>query len=122
MNNLSRIQSLDTLAQDERILVGNWIRALLNEGISDELLGGTRPQQVLRLAPVIVSQCIAARAAEKVNLETLKDACSYLTQDMLRFTIPSVVMSLVGEIKLKGSVGSPLSSILAEEFSDLQVD
>lgn len=74
----------------------------MNEGISDELLGGTRPQQVLRLAPVVVAQCIGAAVMGKITMEALKDACSYLTQDMLRFTIPSVVLSLVAEMKLKG--------------------
>jgi len=92
-------------------MMDDWIRALLSEGISDDLLSGTHPQQLLRLAPTIVYQCVLACSAGVIDLETLKDGCSYLTQEMLRFTIPSVVLSLVAEVKRNGCAISFRSSL-----------
>lgn len=108
ISSLTQIHPLGYLDDIEKSLIGGWIRALLSEGISDELLSGTHPQQLLRLAPTIAYQLVTACSMGVIDLETLKDGCSYMTQEMLSFIIPSVVISLAEEMRRNGYVTSQL--------------
>jgi hypothetical protein len=48
----------------------------------------------LRLAPTIVHQALCAAEMQVISAQTLKDALSYLSQDMLCFTLPNVLVSI----------------------------
>ncbi|GAA5892443.1 hypothetical protein JCM8208_005823 [Rhodotorula glutinis] len=95
----SAVYALSTLSDDERSVVSGWIGALFGEGISDDLMHATNPRTLLRVAPTILKQSLMARQAGVVDLDSLRDALSYFLQELLRFTLPGVLLWLVEEVE-----------------------
>ncbi|GAA5948530.1 hypothetical protein JCM3775_004170, partial [Rhodotorula graminis] len=95
----SAVYALSTLSDDERSVVSGWIGALFGEGISDDLMHATNPRTLLRVAPTILKQSLLARHAGVVDLDSLRDALSYFLQELLRFTLPGVLLWLVEEVE-----------------------
>lgn len=74
---------LGDLSTEERKFLDGWILGLFNpegDGISDEVMSSCRPQDFYLLIPTIVSQAVAAGAADVIDLKTLKVGleCEYL--------------------------------------------
>ncbi|GAA6022302.1 hypothetical protein JCM8202_002019 [Rhodotorula sphaerocarpa] len=91
--------TLASLTEEERIAVSGWISALFGEGISDDLMHATNPNILLKIAPTILKQSVMACRAGVVDLDSLRDAMSYFLQELLRFTLPGVLVWLIGEIQ-----------------------
>ncbi|CBQ73343.1 conserved hypothetical protein [Sporisorium reilianum SRZ2] len=99
---------LAALCEEERQLVGRWIHALFgNEGISDDLIQASPPPTLLRLAPLLFSQSVAACQYGIIDLETLRGGLSYFLQDLLSFALPGALVWLLAEI-----ARTPLQPIL----------
>jgi hypothetical protein len=60
----------------------------------------TSPFDLLRLAPTIVNQAVLAVEASIISSQTLKEALSYLSQDLLSFTLPNVITALLQQCEL----------------------
>jgi len=70
----------------------------------------TNPRTLLRVAPTILKQSLMARQAGVVDLDSLRDALSYFLQELLRFTLPGVLLWLVEEVERTPYVAFPVSS------------
>ncbi|GAA5821810.1 hypothetical protein JCM3770_002900 [Rhodotorula araucariae] len=95
----SAVFALSTMTDDERSTVSGWISALFGEGISDDLMHSTNPRTLLRVAPTILKQSLMARQAGVVDLDSLRDALSYFLQELLRFTLPGVLLWLIEDVE-----------------------
>ncbi|BGP42471.1 hypothetical protein JCM10449v2_006476 [Rhodotorula kratochvilovae] len=95
----SAVYALSTMTDEERSTVSGWIGALFGEGISDDLMHSTNPRTLLRVAPTILKQSLMARQAGVVDLDSLRDALSYFLQELLRFTLPGVLLWLIEDIE-----------------------
>lgn len=58
----------------------------------------TNPRVLLRVAPTILKQSLAAVQAGVIDGSTLREGLSYFLQELLSFTLPQVIRWLVGEI------------------------
>ncbi|GAA5995704.1 uncharacterized protein JCM10292_004693 [Rhodotorula paludigena] len=94
----SAVFALPTLSDDERSTISGWIGALFGEGISDDLMHATNPRTLLRVAPTILKQSLRACQAGVVDLDNLRDALSYFLQELLRFTLPGVLLWLIEKL------------------------
>ena len=83
---------LADLGADERALVSRWISALFdNEGIADDLIRDSSPRTLLRLAPTLFAQSLAAHDAGVIDADTLRGGLSYFHQDLLLYTLPGAL-------------------------------
>lgn len=58
----------------------------------------TNPRTLLRVAPTILKQSLMACQAGVVDLDNLRDALSYFLQELLRFTLPGVLLWLIEKL------------------------
>jgi len=98
--------ALQLLDDDERGLVAGYISALFGiEGISDDLLHGTDPRALLRLAPTIMEQALLAFRAGVIDETQLRSGLSFWGErEMLGFSMPAVTTWLV-QYMLRWCVG-----------------
>jgi len=116
---VSAVYSLSDMNAESKSVVDGWISDLFGEGISDDLLQSelpslldcgklpyflrlfrsTKPHLLLRVAPTICKQFLAAFGAGVIDIDSLRDACAYFHQDLLSFTLPGVIHWLTGEIR-----------------------
>jgi hypothetical protein len=59
----------------------------------------TNPKVLLKIAPTILKQSLMACRAAVVDQDSLRDALSYFLQELLRFTLPGVLVWLLTEIE-----------------------
>ncbi|GAA5864302.1 hypothetical protein JCM3774_002745 [Rhodotorula dairenensis] len=95
----SAVYTLTNISDEERHTISGWIGALFGEGISDELMHSTNPKVLLKVAPTILKQSLMACRAAVVDQDSLRDALSYFLQELLRFTLPGVLVWLLTEIE-----------------------
>lgn len=120
LGSVSSVYALQGLEEEGKAAVGGWIGGLFGEGISDELIksvislklsfqivltdiaaldpSSTNPRVLLRVAPTICQQSLAACEAGVIDLDTLKEGLQYFLQDLLSFTLPGVIRWLTKEI------------------------
>ncbi|KAM0753502.1 hypothetical protein T439DRAFT_322399 [Meredithblackwellia eburnea MCA 4105] len=96
---ISVVYALSDLDEEAKSVVDGWVADLFGEGISDDLMQSTKPQVLLRVAPTICKQFLAATQAGVIDIDSLRDASGYFHQDLLSFTLPGVIRWLVGEIR-----------------------
>jgi mediator of RNA polymerase II transcription subunit 5 len=85
----SRIEFLST---DHHAQLGGWIKELFEgEGISDGLMMSCRPQEFYALTPTLFSQSLLAITRGVLDLETVKEAFSFL---LTPFLLPSVISGI----------------------------
>ena len=79
--------------------LNSWITALFDsDGISDDLIKSSRPQDMLTLTPTIFRQCITACQAGVIDFDALKGALEYFLQPFLSYTLLSAIQYLTWEI------------------------
>lgn len=83
---------LEEFSPEKNALVGDWICALFEEGmISDDLINKTSPKDLYELVPTILSQAVAACAAEVIDFDTLKGGLEFFRQS---FLLPTLVPAI----------------------------
>ncbi|GAA5988829.1 hypothetical protein JCM10908_006188 [Rhodotorula pacifica] len=107
----SAVYALPNISEEERHAVGGWIGALFGEGISDDLMHATNPKILLKIAPTILKQSLMACRASVVDQDSLRDALSYFLQELLRFTLPGVLVWLLTEIEQTPALNAKKSMI-----------
>ncbi|ORY26244.1 mediator complex subunit Med5-domain-containing protein [Naematelia encephala] len=100
-----RALSLGDWEQTQRGLLNGWIKALFgSDGIDDQILSATSLQDFYRLAPSLIQQAIAARAAGQIDIDTLYSGLSYFSQDLLSWSLGGIVAWLCEETVRNGPV------------------
>ncbi|KAK6369665.1 mediator complex subunit [Exophiala oligosperma] len=91
-NNADADIDLESLSEERKIHLGNWINALyLAEGLSDELFTNCSPHDFYILIPTLLRQSITAYQQEKMTQESLKAGLDYLLEP---FLLPSLSSAL----------------------------
>ncbi|GAA5953706.1 hypothetical protein JCM8115_004126 [Rhodotorula mucilaginosa] len=112
----SAVYTLTNISDEERHTISGWIGALFGEGISDELMHSTNPKVLLKIAPTILKQSLMACRAAVVDQDSLRDALSYFLQELLRFTLPGVLVWLLTEIEQTSAASSKTGMINILQF------
>lgn len=82
-----RIETLSS--SDAHAQLGGWVRELFdNEGISDSLMASCLPQHFYRLIPTLFAQTLLAMDRGVLDLETVKEAFTFLLSP---FLLPSLI-------------------------------
>lgn len=99
LNSPGHVFDLKEMDEAKTSKVNRWITALFDsDGISDDLIKSSRPQDMLTLTPTIFRQCITACQAGVIDFDALKGALEYFLQPFLSYTLLSAVQYLIWEI------------------------
>ncbi|KIW96538.1 uncharacterized protein Z519_01929 [Cladophialophora bantiana CBS 173.52] len=91
-------ESLESLSEEKRSHLGNWINALyLAEGLSDELFTNCSPHDFYLLIPTLLRQSMTAYQQGKLTHDSLQAGLDYLLEP---FLLPSLIsaMNWVAEV------------------------
>ncbi len=117
---------LKTLPKGAQELVDRWLTALFgSEGISDDLLRDSPPTTLLRLAPTLFQQSIAACQHGMLDLDALRSGLTYFLEDPLSYTLPGALQWLVREIRrmaLLASDDTAHSRLILTEVLGMLID
>lgn len=92
-------KSFEESSPEKHELVGDWIFALFEEGmIPDDLINKTPPKDLYDLVPTILSQAIAACAAQVISFDTLKGGLEFFLQSFLIPTLVPVIRYICNRI------------------------
>lgn len=93
LNQFSTAQRIEALDNSEHhAQLGGWVKELFEgEGITDGLMMSCRPQEFYRLVPTLFAQSMMALQRGILDLETVKEAFSFL---LTPFLLPSVISGL----------------------------
>jgi mediator of RNA polymerase II transcription subunit 5 len=93
LHQYSTAQRIETLnSSDRHAQLGGWIKELYEgEGITDGLMMSCRPQEFYRLIPTLFSQSLLAIKHGVLDLDSVKEAFSFL---LTPFLLPSVISGL----------------------------
>ncbi|KAF8315020.1 hypothetical protein DL93DRAFT_2227726 [Clavulina sp. PMI_390] len=101
----SRVSTpLSCLSADDIITTQKWIHSIFSpasEGIDDELQRHTEPLALLRLAPTILVEGFNNQTSDNVH-DVLLGGLDYYLSEILRWTLPSVLLALVASIEREG--------------------
>ncbi|ODN95713.1 hypothetical protein L198_04331 [Cryptococcus wingfieldii CBS 7118] len=88
--------------------VNGWVKAIFgSDGIEDQILLATPPEDLAVLVPTLIQQAIAAVTCGQMDLETLHSGLSYFSQPLLSWCLGGVIAWLCDEIFRLG----PLSAL-----------
>ncbi|KAI5784724.1 mediator complex, subunit Med5 [Geopyxis carbonaria] len=101
---------LDELDETTSTQLGGWLKELFEgEGISDDLLSSCPPQSFHKLVPTLFSQSLAAVAAGVLDLDTVREAFTFLLEP---FLLPAVIAGLLHlSHHLWATLDSPASAL-----------
>ncbi|OAP62525.1 hypothetical protein AYL99_04730 [Fonsecaea erecta] len=91
-------ESLESLSDEQKSHLGNWINALyLAEGLSDELFTNCSPHDFYPLIPTLLRQSMTAHQQGKLTHDSLQAGLDYLLEP---FLLPSLIsaMNWVAEV------------------------
>ncbi|CAD6584259.1 MAG: mediator complex subunit, partial [Tremellales sp. Tagirdzhanova-0007] len=90
-----------------KLNLNGWIKALFgSDGIDDETLRATPPNEFSRLASGLIQQAISATAAGIIDLDTLHNGLSYFSHSLLSWSLGGVVAWLCYEVERNGSLSA----------------
>lgn len=119
MRSLTATRPLDRLSKMEQDTVGNWITALFgSDGISDDLIRSSSPQLLMRIAPTIFSQAIIATSTNVIDMDTLRGGLTYFLQDLLSYTLPGALRSVINEIQ-RGQSGENADAENSKKYREV---
>jgi mediator of RNA polymerase II transcription subunit 5 len=112
---------LDTMSEDVKKHLGEWINALFfSEGLSDDVMSSCSPQDFYRLVPTLLSQSLTACANGKLSIDTLTAGFEYLLEPfLLPALIPAIswLMSTAASRHNQQYVQQLLATLLKEPSS-----
>jgi mediator of RNA polymerase II transcription subunit 5 len=92
LHRFSTPERIEDLSPDRHAQLGGWIKELYeDEGISDNLMMSCRPQDFYRLVPTLFSQSLLCVQRGVLDLDSVKEAFSFL---LTPFLLPSVISGL----------------------------
>ncbi|KAI9493318.1 mediator complex subunit Med5-domain-containing protein [Zychaea mexicana] len=90
-------RDVEDLAMDQ--FIRQWQTALLGDGISDDLLRFSTPQQLLQAAPTLLQRSILVYENGQIDNDTLLGIISYFQEKFLNFTLfPGIVSMLCDDV------------------------
>ncbi|KAI8879169.1 hypothetical protein K501DRAFT_336268 [Backusella circina FSU 941] len=102
-----------------------WMNGLAGQdGLSDELMSNSRPQDLLSIVPTLLHRCILLYSAGHMEQDAFDGLMSYFEKKFLNFALPSVISTLCDELNYDGHTAiafNALYQIIMSESSQPHV-
>lgn len=99
--------------------INRWINALAGgDGLSDDLLINSKPQDLLMIVPTIIQRCIILYSAQQMETESFTGMISYFQKKFLDFTLSGIILIVCEEL-LSGQSGIALTCLCQLIMSDI---
>ncbi|KAK8843371.1 hypothetical protein IAR55_007028 [Kwoniella newhampshirensis] len=103
LHDARRANNVSDLSSSHKECLNGWVRAIFgSDGIEDQILLATSPQELCKLTPTLIQQAIAAVASGQIDLDTLHSGLSYFSQPLLSWCLGGVIGWLCREIERQG--------------------
>ncbi|WWD21111.1 hypothetical protein CI109_105592 [Kwoniella shandongensis] len=103
LHDARRAISLVDLESSHKECLNGWVKAIFgSDGIEDQILLATSPQDLCKLTPTLIQQAIAAVTSGQIDLDTLHSGLSYFSQPLLSWCLGGVIGWLCREIERQG--------------------
>ncbi|CAO3649349.1 unnamed protein product [Cunninghamella echinulata] len=80
-------------------LVGNWLAALNNEGVSDDVLRSTKMQNLIQITPTLIDRLALIYQHGNISTDTFNKMISHFQKPYLQFLlVPGVTRTLCNEL------------------------
>ena len=109
--------------QDETMepFIGRWMSGLAGgDGLSDDLLASSKPQDLLMIVPTIIQRSILLYASDQMEKDAFTGMISYFQKPFLDFTLSGIILILCEEL-LSGQSAIALACLRQLIMSDISL-
>jgi hypothetical protein len=96
-----------------------WMDGLAGQdGLSDQLLSNSRPQDLLSIVPTLLHRCILLYSGGQMEQDAFNGMISYFEKKFLNFALPSVISTLCDEMIYDGHTAIAFGALYQIIMSD----